>query len=96
MAALSPAQITEGLKAFPNWQLENGTLVRNFTFADFVAAMGFVNSIADLAEQAGHHPDIDIRYNRVKLGLVSHDAGGITSRDFSLAAQIDKRADAAV
>jgi 4a-hydroxytetrahydrobiopterin dehydratase len=54
-------------------------------FADFREAMSFVNSVAAVAERAGHHPDIDIRYNKVKLALASHDAGGITEKDFSLA-----------
>jgi 4a-hydroxytetrahydrobiopterin dehydratase len=51
--------------------------------------MQFVNSVAEMAEGAGHHPDIDIRYNKVRLALVSHDAGGLTERDFDLAAGID-------
>ena len=52
--------------------------------------MAFVNRVAALAESAGHHPDIDIRYNQVLLGLVSHDAGGITERDTSMAGRIDR------
>jgi 4a-hydroxytetrahydrobiopterin dehydratase len=73
----------------PLWSLESGELVRHCTFENFVAAMQFVNAVAELAEGAGHHPDIDIRYNRVRLALVSHDAGGLTERDFDLAAAID-------
>jgi len=88
MAALSTAEITDGLKALPEWRLENGALARSFSFSDFREAMSFVNAVADLAERAGHHPDIDIRYNKVMLALSSHDAGGITNRDFSLAAAI--------
>jgi 4a-hydroxytetrahydrobiopterin dehydratase len=71
------------------WAVEDGQLVRTWTFADFVQAMAFVNRIAQLAEEANHHPDIDIRYNRVKLALVSHDAGGITARDADMARRID-------
>jgi len=71
----------------PDWQIEAGELVRTFQFADFVAALRFVNQVGELAEAAGHHPDIDIRYNRVRLSLVSHDAGGLTEKDFALAAQ---------
>jgi 4a-hydroxytetrahydrobiopterin dehydratase len=56
--------------------------------------MAFVNRVAKLAEQAGHHPDIDIRYNRVKLGLVSHDAGGITARDAEAARRLSAGFDA--
>jgi 4a-hydroxytetrahydrobiopterin dehydratase len=90
MPAFSAEQITQGLKAIPDWQLENGALTRSFSFSDFREAMSFVNSVAVVAEQAGHHPDIDIRYNKVNLALSSHDAGGITERDFSLAAEIGK------
>jgi 4a-hydroxytetrahydrobiopterin dehydratase len=72
----------------PEWATENGALVRHWAFADFVQAMAFVNRVAQLAEQHNHHPDIDIRYNRVKLALISHDAGGITPRDASMARQL--------
>jgi 4a-hydroxytetrahydrobiopterin dehydratase len=72
--------------------MENGELTRTFTFADFRAALGFVNRVGELAEAAGHHPDIDIRYNKVRLGLVTHDSGGITAKDFDLAGKIDQAA----
>lgn len=85
---LSSAELDALLPSLPDWKLEDGQLVRNLTFKDFVAAMAFVNRIAELAEQAGHHPDIDIRYNKVKLALVSHDAGGITARDADMARRI--------
>ena len=89
MPVFTPAQITDGLTAIHDWQLEGGNLVRTFAFADFRESMSFVNSLAALAERAGHHPDIDIRYNKVRLALASHDAGGITERDFALAAEIE-------
>ena len=82
---LSGEELTELLHQLPEWALEDGKLVRFFTFPDFVQAIAFVNRVAQLAEQAGHHPDIDIRYNRVKLALVSHDAGGITAQDAAMA-----------
>jgi 4a-hydroxytetrahydrobiopterin dehydratase len=88
MAVLSPAEITTALQTLPGWQLKDGELTREFSFADFREAMSFVNAVAALAERAGHHPDIDIRYNKVTLALVSHDAGGITDKDSSLAAEI--------
>lgn len=88
MPALSSAEITQGLTAVPDWRLDKGALTRSFSFTDFREAMSFVNSVAALAERAGHHPDIDIRYNKVNLSLSSHDAGGITDRDFSLAKEI--------
>jgi 4a-hydroxytetrahydrobiopterin dehydratase len=88
--ALNAAEIEEALKTHTAWKLQGGKLVREWTFKDFVEAMKFVNRVAGVAEAAGHHPDIDIRYNRVLLGLVSHDAGGITKRDAAMASRIDK------
>jgi len=92
MPPLSPAEVASHLSALPAWQIEAGHLVRTFQFQDFRAALGFVNRVAGLAEEAGHHPDIDIRYNRVRLALVTHDAGGLTAKDFDLAALADKTA----
>lgn len=88
MPAFTPAEIAQALKTIPDWRLDNGALTRSFSFPDFREAMSFVNSVATVAERAGHHPDIDIRYNKVHLALSSHDAGGITERDFSLADEI--------
>ena len=90
MPALSPTEITQALVQVPDWNLNDGLLNHTFDFTDFREAMSFVNSVAAVAERAGHHPDIDIRYNKVKLALTSHDAGGITEKDFSLAAEIGK------
>jgi 4a-hydroxytetrahydrobiopterin dehydratase len=90
MAVLSAEQAASLLTTLPGWQIEAGELVRTYKFEDFLAAMSFVNRVADLAEAAGHHPDIDIRYNRVRLALVTHDAGGLTGKDFALATQADK------
>jgi 4a-hydroxytetrahydrobiopterin dehydratase len=87
--ALNATEIEEVLKIHPQWKLQGGKLVREWTFKDFVEAMQFVNRVAIVAEAAGHHPDIDVRYNRVLLGLVSHDAGGITRRDAAMAGRID-------
>ena len=90
MIAFSAAQVAFHLSALPSWKVETGELTRTFLFEDFRAALRFVNHVAELAEEAGHHPDIDIRYNRVRLGLSTHDAGGITAKDFDLAACTDK------
>jgi len=90
MQALTDQQTVALLETVPEWHVEAGELVRMFQFPDFVAAMRFVNHVAELAEAAGHHPDIDIRYNRVRLALTTHDAGGLTSKDFDLAAKVDK------
>jgi len=87
---LNAAELEEALRTHPEWNLDGGKLVRKWTFKDFVEAMAFVNRVATVAEAAGHHPDIDIRYNQVILGLISHDAGGITQRDSKMVGQIDK------
>ena len=89
MPILGKDELREKLNLLPEWKEEHGEIVRSAEFPDFVAAMGFVNAVAAKAEAAGHHPDIDIRYNKVRLALVSHDAGGLTQRDFDLAEAID-------
>ncbi len=73
----------------PTWELIGGRIVRVVVFDGFKEAMAFVNGVAELAEDRNHHPDIDIRYNRVTLALVTHDAGGITQLDIDLARAID-------
>jgi 4a-hydroxytetrahydrobiopterin dehydratase len=85
--ALTPQEAQDRLGSLPGWRIESGELTRTFAFKDFVAALGFVNRVGEAAEAAGHHPDIDIRYNKVRLGLVTHDAGGLTGKDFDLAAK---------
>ena len=87
---LSDSQLRQVLADLPEWALEDGKLVRYWTFPGFVQAMEFVDGVAQLAEREGHHPDIDIRYNRVKLALVSHDAGGITQRDADMAHRLSQ------
>ncbi len=89
MKTLSEEKLQDLLKSEPKWKLLDGALVSEWTFPDFVASMLFVNRVAALAEAAGHHPDIDIRYNRIRLTLVSHDAGGITERDAEMINKID-------
>jgi 4a-hydroxytetrahydrobiopterin dehydratase len=90
MPPLSAVEINSRLVTVPDWQIEAGELVRTFIFKDFRASLAFVNRVGELAESAGHHPDIDIRYNKVRLALVTHDAGGITAKDFDLAVGADK------
>ena len=92
MNALSAEEARSRLGNLPGWQIEAGELVRTFQFKDFRAALHFVNQVGEAAEAAGHHPDIDIRYNRVRLALVTHDAGGLTAKDFDLASQAAKLA----
>jgi 4a-hydroxytetrahydrobiopterin dehydratase len=88
MPVLSPTEIDRSLLSAPDWLFENGALTRTFGFTDFREAMSFVNAVAALAEREQHHPDIDIRYNKVALALASHDAGGITELDFMMAKEI--------
>lgn len=86
---LSDAEIVTAQRALDSWQVEHGELVRTFSFPDFRASLAFVNQVGELAEAAGHHPDIDIRYNKVRLALMTHDAGGLTTKDFDLARKIN-------
>lgn len=72
------------------WHHKNKALSREFTFADFKEALVFVNRVGTLAEQANHHPDIRISWNKVNLSLTSHDVGKVTERDHKLAKQIDR------
>jgi 4a-hydroxytetrahydrobiopterin dehydratase len=89
MSVLSAESVQESLRALPQWKLEGKEIVRHYQFPDFAAAMVFVNRVAEKAETAGHHPDIDIRYSKVRLALISHDQGGLTKRDMAMAKTID-------
>jgi 4a-hydroxytetrahydrobiopterin dehydratase len=89
MVRLNALEITTALAAVPEWRQSGNAIVRTYQFKDFPAAMKFVNAAADLAEQAWHHPDIDIRWNRVTLTLTTHDAVGLTEKDFALAEKFD-------
>lgn len=89
MSLLTAAEVTEKLAALSEWRLSGKEIERTITFAGFPAAVAFVNRVAEVAEKANHHPDIDIRWNTVRLALSSHDAGGLTGRDFALAGVID-------
>lgn len=90
MPLLSPEAIQDRLKQLTGWKLAGKEIVREFSFADFVQALRFVNAVGEKAEAAGHHPDIDIRYNKVKLALTSHDSGGLTERDFQMAEIVNR------
>lgn len=90
MAKLNPVQVKSALVSVPEWTKTDGTITRTYAFKDFLAAIRFVNVVARLAEKAGHHPDIDIRWNKVTLTLTTHDAGGLTAKDFTLAKQFDR------
>ena len=90
MAKLNAPQIKAALATVPDWSKRGKTIVRTFVFKDFPAAIKFVNAVAKLAEKAWHHPDIDIRWNKVTLTLTTHDAGGLSARDIAMARAIDE------
>ena len=85
---LSAAAIAQKLAALAQWSLKDDKLYRRFVFADFVEAFGFMSRVALLAERMDHHPEWSNVYNRVEIYLTTHDAGGITARDFDLAQRI--------
>lgn len=93
MAALSDAEIRSGLAGLPEWQLQESMIVTDYRLADFRQAVAFVVRVAFEAEAANHHPDIDVRYNRVRVALSTHSEGGVTAKDLDLAVAIDRLTD---
>jgi len=89
MSRLDDAGAADALRRTPGWERAGAEITRTYRFRDFREALAFVNRVGDLAERAGHHPDIDIRYNTVTLALTTHDAGGLSPKDFDLARAID-------
>ena len=89
MAKLTAEQLAEALASLNGWHDDGDAIRKLYQFEDFITAMTFVNRVAELAEQHGHHPDIDIRYNKVLIALVTHDQGGVTALDTGLAGDID-------
>ena len=90
MAILSTEGVQAALKKLDGWSLKDGAIGKQYAWPSFPDAIAFVNRIADLAEQADHHPDILINYRRVTLTLSTHSEGGITEKDFDLAGKIEK------
>ncbi len=89
---LADEQIQQQLGTLTGWQIENNALTKTYTFANFAQSLAFVNRVGAAAEAADHHPDIVIRYSKVTLALSTHDSGGITEKDFALAAEADRLA----
>ena len=90
MAELIKAdQLKTRLKKVPEWELEKKHIERTFEFDDFSESIDFVNAVSEVSEEEEHHPDIDIRYNKVRLILSTHAKGGLTDLDFALAERID-------
>lgn len=90
LVKLSEEEITDALAHRSEWSQAGDVIQRTFQFKNFVDAMKFVNQVADLAEEREHHPDILVRYNKVTLSLSTHDAGGITMKDFGFAEAADE------
>ena len=88
-AKLSDAEVQEKLSGLPGWSLRAGKLLRELSFPNFVEAFGFMSSVALVAERMDHHPEWSNVYGRVVIELTTHDAGGITERDFELARKIE-------
>ena len=89
LVKMNEEQIATSLETHSEWVELNSQIQRTFAFEDFVASMKFVNAIAVYAEEVQHHPDVLIRYNKVTLTVSTHDAGGITYKDFELASKAD-------
>ena len=88
--ALPDNEVQKNLTSIPNWELDGKMIHREFEFQDFKEAMVFVNKVGDLAESEGHHPDITIHWNRVRLDLWTHSMNGLSENDFIVASKIDK------
>jgi 4a-hydroxytetrahydrobiopterin dehydratase len=89
MTRLSDEEARARLSSLSGWEIDGDRLRKRYTLDTFPAAIAFVSRVAELAEAADHHPDILIEYRNVTLTLTTHDSGGLTARDFSLAARID-------
>ncbi|MCX6846874.1 MAG: 4a-hydroxytetrahydrobiopterin dehydratase [Verrucomicrobia bacterium] len=90
---LEAEELSIALKKCPEWELEKKAITRTIEFEEFNEAIDFVNDLAEIAEEAQHHPDIIIRHTRVRLLLTSHDVGGVTQLDIELAQRIDNLVD---
>lgn len=90
MPAMKPKDIQLQLKSLPKWSRRAKTLMRTYQFKTFMDGLKFVTLVAKRAEKSQHHPDIDIRFNKVTLNLTTHDEGGLTEKDFLMARQCDE------
>ena len=86
---LADDEISARLNALEGWEREGNWIRREYRFADFAGAISFVNHVARIAEEIDHHPDVDIRYDRVRLLTSTHSSGGLTEMDFDLARRVD-------
>ena len=89
MAKLGDEELQAALNDLPGWAIVAGALTKTYALPGFPEAIALVNGVAERAEAMGHHPDIDIRYNKVTFALVTHDEGGITAKDAEMAKAIE-------
>jgi len=89
MALLDPDEIDERMRSLDGWSREGETIVKSFTHGDFLGSIDFVNRVAPLAEEMGHHPDLAISWATVEVTITTHSQGGLTASDFALAGRID-------
>lgn len=91
ISPLNVDQVQEFVQQIPTWTVsdDNKKITHTWLLPDFVTAMKFINSVADIAETEGHHPDISVSYNRVTIELYTHSIGGLSENDFIVAAKID-------
>lgn len=90
IARLSSQEIIERMRTLTGWRIQDDRLIKDFRFENFMAAIAFVNQVAAVAEAEGHHPDLFVGWGRVSLSLTTHSAGGLTAKDFDLAALIER------
>ena len=92
METVPDREVETALDSLPGWSVQGGAVAKQFSLPSFADAIDFVNTVAALAEEANHHPDLDIRYDKVRVALVTHSAGGITVKDLDMARRIEAEA----
>ncbi len=92
LPTLPESEVEDALASLPGWSVQEGAVVKQYSLPSFPAAISFVNTVAGLAEEADHHPDLDIRYDKVRVALVTHSVGGITDKDLAMASRIEAEA----
>ncbi len=90
MNRLTDSEISERLRSLDGWEVRDSRLVKSFKFKDFMSAVQFVDEIAPIADAQGHHPDLQVGWGKVVVELTSHDAGGLTEKDFDVAARLPR------
>ncbi len=89
MALMDPAEVERRIEEMSGWDIESDALRKEYEFDDYMSGIGFVNRLAEVAEEQDHHPDLEVGYARVVVWISTHSEGGITGQDFDLAAAAD-------